>query len=329
MLTILVALKMNTASRMESTGVPDRIQISQEMADLLLVAGKAHWCVPREDKVKVKGKGELSTYFLNMDIVHHSRNGSDAGSEIGAEMTGDQEATEKRNRIADWTVVVLACLLKDIEVRRKASKSNPDRRDRISELERTTGKRKDQSAINEIQEVIMLPEFDARAATKEENLNADDIVLDPEVFEQLRDYVQTIASLYSDENPFHNFAHASHVTMSVVKLLNRIVAPDADLNNQSLHDHTYGITGDPLTRFAVVFSALIHDVDHTGVPNAQLVKEKAPVAALYKDKSVAEQNSIDIAWEVRIYCLLLFKSHFRVRANTLLRMTASVGPSIQ
>jgi hypothetical protein len=55
--------------------------------------------------------------------------------------------------------------------------------------------------------------------------------------------------------------------MSVVKLLSRIVAPnltekeiDADGNIAStLHDHTYGITSDPLTQFAVVLSALIHD----------------------------------------------------------------------
>jgi len=45
-----------------------------------------------------------------------------------------------------------------------------------------------------------------------------------------------------------------------------------------------------------VFSALIHDVDHTGAPNVQLVKEHAPVAAMYKNKSVAEQNSIDVGW---------------------------------
>ena len=29
---------------------------------------------------------------------------------------------------------------------------------------------------------------------------------------------------------------------------------------EELHEHTYGITSDPLTKFAVVFSALIHDV---------------------------------------------------------------------
>lgn len=86
--------------------------------------------------------------------------------------------------------------------------------------------------------------------------------------------------------------------MSVVKLLGRIKAPDVQDVKGSLHDHTYGITSDPLTRFAVVFSALIHDVDHMGVSNMQLVKEKDPVAMLYKNKSVAEQNSIDIAWDL-------------------------------
>lgn len=97
---------------------------------------------------------------------------------------------------------------------------------------------------------------------------------------------------------FHNFPHANHVTMSVVKLLGRIKAPDVSDVKTTLHDYTYGITSDPLTRFAVVFSALIHDVDHMGVSNMQLVKEKDPLAKLYRDKSVAEQNSIDIAWDL-------------------------------
>ena len=53
---------------------------------------------------------------------------------------------------------------------------------------------------------------------------------------------------------------------------------------------------DPLTQFALIFSSLVHDVDHVGVSNHQLVKEKSPLAALYKNKSVAEQNSVDISW---------------------------------
>jgi 3'5'-cyclic nucleotide phosphodiesterase len=120
-----------------------------------------------------------------------------------------------------------------------------------------------------------------------------------------------------NDNPFHNFEHASHVMMSVVKLLSRIVAPNAVLEAletpyemsvdeqqmqnkiaSTLHDHTYGITSDPLTQFAVVFSALIHDVDHQGIPNTTLVQENAMVASLYNGKSVAEQNSFDLAWDM-------------------------------
>jgi hypothetical protein len=60
--------------------------------------------------------------------------------------------------------------------------------------------------------------------------------------------------------------------MSVSKLLARIVAPDSvdpsEKGNKKQfesmrHDHTYGITSDPLTQFAVVFSALIHDAGKT------------------------------------------------------------------
>jgi len=47
-----------------------------------------------------------------------------------------------------------------------------------------------------------------------------------------------------------------------------------------------------------VLSALIHDVDHPGVPNAQLVREQTTLALAYRNKSVAEQNSVDIAWKL-------------------------------
>lgn len=40
------------------------------------------------------------------------------------------------------------------------------------------------------------------------------------------------------------------------------------------------------------------DVDHHGVPNAQLIKEKSHVAGAYKNRSVAEQNSIELSWNI-------------------------------
>ena len=73
---------------------------------------------------------------------------------------------------------------------------------------------------------------------------------------------------------------------------------DESERERKLHEYTYGITSDPLTQFAVVLSGLIHDVDHSGVPNATLVNEQTPNALLYKNKSVAEQNSVDLAWDL-------------------------------
>ena len=97
--------------------------------------------------------------------------------------------------------------------------------------------------------------------------------------------------------------------MSVSKLLSRILRPkllhssSSNLTEtcdkqQQKHDHTYGITSDPLTQFACMFSALIHDAEHDGVPNAQLVKEATPLAFRYKNQSVAEQNSVDVGWNL-------------------------------
>jgi len=123
----------------------------------------------------------------------------------------------------------------------------------------------------------------------------------------LHDYVRTIAAMYRDNNPFHNFEHASHVCMSTIKLLARIVAPHQASygmkgteisDNFDLHDNTYGITSDPLTQFAAVYAALIHDVDHPGVPNSTLVEEGDRLAVSYNNRSVAEQNSVDLAWDL-------------------------------
>jgi hypothetical protein len=42
----------------------------------------------------------------------------------------------------------------------------------------------------------------------------------------------------------------------------------------------------------------VHDVDHTGVSNPQRETEEPELATRYKNKSVAEQNSIDLAWNL-------------------------------
>jgi class 3 adenylate cyclase len=56
---------VNTASRMESNAMKGRLHVSQTTADELTKAGKSHWLIPREDKIVVKGKGEMQTYWLS------------------------------------------------------------------------------------------------------------------------------------------------------------------------------------------------------------------------------------------------------------------------
>lgn len=55
---------INTAARIESTGKPNCIHLSEQTAQLIIQGGMGDWLIPREDGVKAKGKGELKTYWL-------------------------------------------------------------------------------------------------------------------------------------------------------------------------------------------------------------------------------------------------------------------------
>jgi len=93
--------------------------------------------------------------------------------------------------------------------------------------------------------------------------------------------------------------------LSSSKLLKRIVNPEdidksaaAHLVTKEAYDLTYGISGDPMLHFAMAFSALVIDVDHSGLSNSELTAEEKVVSLAYRGRSVAEQNSIDVAWMV-------------------------------
>ena len=313
---------VNTAARMETTGKTSYIQISPATADLLVKAGKAHWVIPREEAVYVKGKGEIQTFWLDikdatragkksnatqkaerngveMAPIDEAIEGSDVGSELDFDDFDEQEETmAKTERLIEWNVEILKHLLQQIVAARDDSKYFPRQ---LVSIENQIGN--GSPVLEEFQPIISLKRFHAAELNKRKDPNLVD--LGAAVILQLRDFLTTIASMYRD-NPFHNFEHASHVTASVRKLLSRIVSVNDNglqgrnnhhVNLVDLAGHSYGITSDPLTQFAVVFSAVIHDVDHPGVTNAQLVAENTRSAKIYK-KSIAEQNSVDLAWEV-------------------------------
>ncbi|CAJ1964566.1 unnamed protein product [Cylindrotheca closterium] len=303
---------VNTCARIETTGNRNKIHMSKDTADLLTKAGKSNWIMPRSDKVYAKGKGEMQTFWMKHlttedgvsvgDGKQRSDNvlpSSFSHSKRRVALDGTikrkpQDLTQRKfDRLVNWNVDVLITLLKQVVERRQSVGAEPAELSTIQEVEKELSVPVSEGgtpAFDQVVESLELATFDAKAARSQLGVE-----LSEEVKNELKEYVRTVASLYN-ANPFHNFEHASHVTMSVMKLLSRIVAPDIEGDESQLHDHTYGITSDPLTQFAVVLSALLHDLDHLGVPNPQLVKEVPELARLYKDKSVAEQNSIDLAW---------------------------------
>lgn len=237
---------------MESTGVPDRIQLSQETADLILAAGKTGWIVAREDRVHAKGKGMLQTYFLDLEEkcdVSQGPSNNSTDEETTNNLTSFEDTEDfielakqadeakatplgssKNIRLVEWNSDILLRHLKQIVVQR--SKLNrqgliPANEDIF--LQRKPG----ETVIDEVKEIIDLPGC-ANAATLDDS---SDVQLDPEVVGQLREYMKEIGGMYRD-NPckfslckrvyyhphanshanvtgftVHNFEHASHVTM--------------------------------------------------------------------------------------------------------------------
>lgn len=303
---------------MESNGFPNKIQVSQKTADLLRIAGKGHWLQAREDLVDAKGKGKLQTYWVEPPGRSSSVGTSGTASEstcsdadvlhvLGVNPIAGEPRSARLERLIDWNVDSLSSILKKVVARRLTI--DKTKHDSSFNARNTSSYRNHKNPRSEICEEIVLPDlmFCVKATDGKvvEGANLSDDIL-----WQLRDLISVIAYMYRS-NPFHNFEHASHVAMSVANSLQRVVSPDVCLRKEckdetelaealalNLHESTYGITSDPLTQFAIVFAALIHDVDHPGVSNSQLVAEKDPLAQLYDNQSVTEQNSITVAWEL-------------------------------
>jgi 3'5'-cyclic nucleotide phosphodiesterase/Adenylate and Guanylate cyclase catalytic domain len=318
---------MNTASRIESSGIPGRIHVSRETAALLEEAGRADWVVPRNEKVTLKGKGELQTFFVYPTPKHdmiifedssdragfsfslsHPWEDFDIGNEVGR---FDRKKEDRMQRLVRWNVEILYSHLVNIVVRRRSNyhRMYSSHTGELLKINYHEGVGGDESSkreskkllLDEMTESIDMPEF-----TPGEPMKADDLI-PSSVKQEVQTFVVRIAELYRDVS-FHNFEHASHVTMSAGKLMKRIMNPEEiDITQESaeiarsVHLKTYGISSDPLMQFAVVFSALIHDVDHTGFTNKELIDSNASVVTEYGGRSVAEQNSVEVAWSVLMH----------------------------
>ncbi|KAL3911621.1 MAG: hypothetical protein SGILL_007208, partial [Bacillariaceae sp.] len=249
---------VNKASRIETSGKAGRIHLSKETADLLIARGKGHWVEKREDAVTLKGLGNLNTYWLNFqsdDGTSFTDVTSEADS-VGGDMltlaSPDlSQMKARKSNLVRWHKEVLSMTLKKIiALRNRNQASNPVMMDKMAleqaEIDAIFGNAMPSKCINF--PIIHVP------------IEGNDVELGSTVEDQLARYVMDIADTYN-QNPFHNVEHASHVALSVTKLLNHMESS----SELSLDD--------PTTQFVAVLTALIHDADHPGVGNQQLVKE--------------------------------------------------------
>lgn len=214
---------MNTASRMESRGLPDRIQISSDTADLLRQAGKESWLTPREEMIDVKGKGMMQTYWLNAA----SSPGTDSGSSGAADDTNMADLSEtsatvfrrgsnssyiparrksadgvvlhseerihtRKRRLVKWNVEVMCNILRKIEAYRISYGDQAVLDRSMPSSSATFGN--SGTVLDQVKEVISMPIY------RELKTDPKTIELKDEVIDQLEEYVAQIAAAYRYEH---------------------------------------------------------------------------------------------------------------------------------
>ena len=221
---------VNLASYMESTGEGGKVHLSKSTANLLTQCGKGHWLQRRRDPIFTK-TGEMQTFWLldESSLQPQSRLASrrpgtlsqDSASSIEdssfGEIDGWEEQSEhldllriateherdsaaegksKVNRLIGWNCEVMIPLLKMIVARREAEKNKKGVQELgvgVTKLEKEIGTTN--NVLDEVEEVINLPEFDSRVQKKVKS-DPGKVKLGAEVESQLREYVALMASLY-------------------------------------------------------------------------------------------------------------------------------------
>jgi class 3 adenylate cyclase len=306
---------MNTASRMESTGIRGKIQISEESAHLLEAAGKGAWITPRDGTVFAKGKGELKSFWLFHRIeqqqpeAYRSLIGS-SNFKLEAsfamkknERSGSFPLSQEVCRLVEWNYEMLRYFLKLIVLSRVDATEAQART--VQSLSFLTCK---SFLEDEVTSVENIKPLDSSIVMEKDIRSVHDFRLQGSTDSELREYVTSIALMYA-EHPYHNFEHASFVAFSTVKLLHRIVALKHE-NNAKLQTNlgsmveppsnqvSLDIMNDPTLSFACVFSALIQDCAHPGVSKSQPYNNKVNDATQPNNQSVADLHSVDMAWRL-------------------------------
>jgi hypothetical protein len=198
---------MNTASRMETTGIPDKIHLSEQTAQLIKEAGKGAWIYQRGETVVAKGKGELLTYLLHERFVggrvaNSRSSASDSLDETMGETSecSDPEPTKNRDRtesLIKWASDLLLHFLKRT-TRREDCTPNDSQSDPWQDANLTINS----NIFEELStDLVFEPILGGDLA------ECAKLSMPPKIAEEIANFVRAIASLY-EPNRFHNFEHA-------------------------------------------------------------------------------------------------------------------------
>lgn len=222
----------------------------------------------------VKGKGDMQTYWIDPEFQDSANTNALAVSPPGeilpdAVIARKGTAEERLERLVTWNADLLEQFLKKVVAARRVPRRRNQRLSFVDAKEFSL-----ENPIDVVTETIDMAKFSEKNA--DEQVEPESVELNEAVRHQLHAYVDCIARMYRD-NAFHNFEHACHVAMSASKVLKRIIKPEGidyepeyakkrDLKKVvagQIHKSTFGVSSDALMQFAVIFSAVIHDVDHT------------------------------------------------------------------
>jgi class 3 adenylate cyclase len=216
---------VNTASRMESNGVPGRVQVSQATADLLMASGKQHWLIPRKDMIQAKGKGRMQVYFVERRRKLRGNVSGYVGT--NTKNSNEWDAVSESESLNCFTPNTSSCVTRD---------------ERLIEWNA---------------ELLLASLLSRRHAQNFFSLKVGHGLQNnlETVRSELRGFIAHLATLFPDRL-YHNFEHASISAMFANTLMkqalqNLKLAPDGSKR----HDPSMAIA-----HFATVLAVLLHDI---------------------------------------------------------------------
>jgi len=308
---------INTASRMESTGVTNKIHVSGPFADMVRkIKPQGLYSLEQRPAVDVKGKGLMQTFFLEADLEKFRVACSHELQKIETLVTTETPGCE------NWCLSVQGTLVFPTETDSPGLQSSTHSSSSIkkaqtkalaanAQLHRSDPQVSlcaDDDCDRAISQAVLPfrfsflelsdPDFDVLHIDHGdfESIALAILVLfegvigspncmsctEPATLDRL---VRRVGHHYRFV-PYHSWHHALCVVQQTAAILMRLLDSSAP---PPLSDKE---------RFMLMLAALVHDVDHPGHSNFFEVASRSSLALLYNDQSVLENHHLALAFNI-------------------------------